>query len=662
MSSDRKKNDMGSSDMPKGLPSSGGDGGPPVSSGNQPNPPTQHWQPTPATKNNAQTGTDFEAQKGKLKPKWPEFLKDGTARGKHPSAKNEAAKRHFARLQALDLDLDEVPFHYWEPALPSETRGEHNLRRQIESKKMDTWLEEQEMNRPKSDDSEDEEHKSILADNSILLTQASELKKQLRMRTDEIDALKNTILCQSNELESLRSKHAPSKHANADSNTLLKKNLGKVEQLMKELSEEKKARENLEALLREEREKRRKLEAKLKKPEEPQQPACQTTINTQQNRSGGITDNSAMSELRMEIESLKIGLYDLNKKLDANWLTTPQKISTPLSENNAAEADPFVFPKPRRNKSNSKRKPKVHPSESTGNPSGIPAEEPPPTGGIPSRERAFSQTLQQNKKRKKTRFPIPSSGNSKLSKILLLPKNGEETAVSTLQSSGVPARNYGIRNIVQFGESGAALVTLQADKIEILRKNAQELGLREKRPLTTRNSRFTVHDIPADMSEDEVKSDIAAALGSEPLAVTLVPYKQKQNSKFAAIECSASLLEKAKNRSKVLIGYTRCRVDTSIQVMRCSNCHLIGQTRRNCKGVPDNIVCGPDTCPDCRVYNLQRPEHLRRNTAHKQLSHSCRTYKALIKKYLSARKPAAEPDAPLGPSDHQDGATHHPPD
>lgn len=91
-------------------------------------------------------------------------------------------------------------------------------------------------------------------------------------------------------------------------------------------------------------------------------------------------------------------------------------------------------------------------------------------------------------------------------KLLILPKSADETVISTLKLAKVAAREYGVRNALTFERSGAALITVAKDESKAFVKRIEEVGLKLKGVPVTQNSRFTLHDIPGDMSVEEVSA------------------------------------------------------------------------------------------------------------------------------------------------------------
>lgn len=60
---------------------------------------------------------------------------------KHPRPENKTSTRQLKKLRILGINnFNEVDIDYWEPRLISETKAEHNARRQRETKRMDEYI------------------------------------------------------------------------------------------------------------------------------------------------------------------------------------------------------------------------------------------------------------------------------------------------------------------------------------------------------------------------------------------------------------------------------------------------------------------------------------------------------------------------------------------
>lgn len=106
---------------------------------------------------------------------------------------------------------------------------------------------------------------------------------------------------------------------------------------------------------------------------------------------------------------------------------------------------------------------------------------------------------------------------------------------------------------------------------------------------------------------------------------------------MAAVECELDLFRKVQDRGRILIGYSKCRIDASLQIMRCLECRLFRHTNKNCSGLPTDLDTNDHLCLDCRVYNLRVPKFLQRDTRYPAASRAGQTRRNLVKKYIQAR-------------------------
>ena len=118
---------------------------------------------------------------------------------------------------------------------------------------------------------------------------------------------------------------------------------------------------------------------------------------------------------------------------------------------------------------------------------------------------------------------------------------------------------------------------------------------------------------------------------------------------MAVVECSRELYDKVEKRGSLLIGYVRCRVDSSIKLMRCKECGLLGHTKNHCPGLSEDMqkLRGSlgTRCLDCETFNkrIKGTSYTRtrfRNTEHPTGIQQCRTLGALLQKFKKARQPA----------------------
>lgn len=221
-----------------------------------------------------------------------------------------------------------------------------------------------------------------------------------------------------------------------------------------------------------------------------------------------------------------------------------------------------------------------------------------------------------------------------------------------METNRVCPSTFGIRNIIHF-KSGAALLTVDKDKIDSFKNHLPALGLSLKEATRPREHSFRIHQIPKFNSEADVAEDIAALsdIPTFKIKVSLVQYREalRPNTQMAVIKGDSSLLQFA--RPTMLIGATRCPVDITLRIMRCSTCSLFGHTRNHCLGIPETVATDMNDgkgCGVCLLHNHETakaglPKSRFRPTNHLAGSQQCRTKAALIKKYLAARRTQEPP-------------------
>lgn len=224
-----------------------------------------------------------------------------------------------------------------------------------------------------------------------------------------------------------------------------------------------------------------------------------------------------------------------------------------------------------------------------------------------------------------------------------------------MRENKLKARDLGLRNVVEF-PSGAALLIMEESKADEALKRIEEVGLQHKQaPNVHSQKSFRVHDIPQENTEEEVLEEVHAMLTVKPDTVTLISYKDttKKDVRLAIIEGNEELIEAAKKKRSLFINYKRCRIDTSIRLMRCQSCKLLGHTKNNCEGIPEAVLLDfqqqqGKSCLDCLAYNKRMsmagfPRNRFRCTDHDKDTNECPTRKALMRKIRSwpVRGPSA---------------------
>lgn len=246
----------------------------------------------------------------------------------------------------------------------------------------------------------------------------------------------------------------------------------------------------------------------------------------------------------------------------------------------------------------------------------------------------------QQKRQPASRPPRPPATEAPppVSKVLILPKGGGKTVITSMREQQIRARQLGIKNAVEF-PSGATLLIVEPEKLQELEKQVTALGHQKKPQRVKDQHTLRIHDIPDYNSVDDVREDITRALGHAPLNIEFAYYREeaKKDVRMAIVECSKELWMAAETRRTLAIDLKRCRIDTSIRLMRCKDCKLYGHTKNHCTGIPEGVK-DKEGCQDCLVYNKRIADaglhkSRLRNAQHQAGEKSCPTKQALLKKH-----------------------------
>jgi len=225
--------------------------------------------------------------------------------------------------------------------------------------------------------------------------------------------------------------------------------------------------------------------------------------------------------------------------------------------------------------------------------------------------------------------------------VLLLPSAPGIKVLDELRQVVNP-RSMNVLRTVEF-PSGAALVQCGTEsEAHCLKATAvlHSSAIRVKEP-TQHQASFRVHQVDSATSEEDLQEDLQKQLGHRATSIVLVPYKEESrgNSKIAVCYATKELLQSAQKRSSILVGWKRCKVDTSIRLPRCTKCHLLGHVEKHCRNNGRNAPTAKEPCLDCSHYNVavtaaKLPRHRRRDTAHPTNHGSCVTKQNLLRKHL----------------------------
>lgn len=267
-----------------------------------------------------------------------------------------------------------------------------------------------------------------------------------------------------------------------------------------------------------------------------------------------------------------------------------------------------------------------------------------PAGRTPNFTSAGSNEKQAFQFPQRRKNNPPQEKDSAYTKVLVIPNHKNQRVTQLLQEKKLKARALGIKNAVEF-PSGAALLTMEKSKAEsTLQKIQEETGAQQKRIATERTPRrtFKIHDIPKDITEEELKEDIAAAFTQLPEKIIFAPYKSPEKTvvKMAIVEVCEKMYQTALNKKTIFVEYQRCRIDSTQNLMRCKECNALGHTKNHCKGIPEAVKLDQEKnagCLDCTLYNSRMskagfPKSRWRPSNHKLNSKDCPSKAAYEKK------------------------------
>lgn len=120
----------------------------------------------------------------------------------------------------------------------------------------------------------------------------------------------------------------------------------------------------------------------------------------------------------------------------------------------------------------------------------------------------------------------------------------------------------------------------------------------------------------------------------------------KKNIKMVVVEADTPLYRYAQGRRHLIIEYSRCRINTKPQLIRCKVCRVLGHTRNNCPGLPlemENVAL--NRCAHCSIHLLKRgasQEAIDKRTNHKTNAVMCPIRLKFERKYFEGREEVEE--------------------
>lgn len=223
--------------------------------------------------------------------------------------------------------------------------------------------------------------------------------------------------------------------------------------------------------------------------------------------------------------------------------------------------------------------------------------------------------------------------------VLFLPSNPGEKVVDTLKQMINP-RMLNVVRTVQF-PSGAALIqcgtVAEAADLKATASLHRTVKVKEPKQFT---ASFRIHQVESITSVEDLQEDLQKQLGHRAASIIFVPYKEesKKDLRIAVCEASPALLNAAEKKATLRVGWSRCRIDASIRLPRCTKCHLLGHVVKHCRNEARPAPTGKEPCFDCSCFNasLQKahlPRQMKRTTDHPTNHGTCTTKNNLLRKH-----------------------------
>lgn len=610
-------------------------------------------------------------------------------------------KDHLQLIRSLGYEgFNDLPiaFDYYEPTLPGgETAGQKNSRRQKECARLDEWIKRKTeeafgaapnvpnapvaAQKTQSEEEEEEEEtqsvtQKLKEENAYLREVACEYKEQEKY----VVQLENQVSALKSKLQT----YVDSLGTEKRERSLLEERIKKLEETFEQQKEENtRLREEVASHRAKQPVHLAELQKKLEaaKQEQMQERIEMNQLRLELQRKSLERENepgtTAFSPLGEELQGaiaqmVQKAIADLMPKLQGTPFNAGciDRLETPGTAELLKNSAGFQFPRRAKKKKGilaevsvtprapgegpidykdfqrQRRQQQEGPHDSPSTFSEAVKRRPNPAGQTSMQQRRPPQKRQQQQpERQQQRDQQPKSTDEKM---LILPLGDKKTIVTTLREKGIRARQAGIKNAIEF-PSGATLLIVEPGKVEALEQQVATLGHTRKAQKAKEQHTFRVHDIPIYNTVENVREDLTAVLGHAPLSIEFAYYKEeaKKDVRMAIVQCTTELWLAAEKRRTVAIDLKRCRVDTTIKLMRCQTCKLYGHTRNHCTGIPVEVAENHEStksCLDCLMYNRRIAEaglhkSRLRHAEHPSGSKDCPTKQALLRKYkMTAQK------------------------
>jgi len=225
--------------------------------------------------------------------------------------------------------------------------------------------------------------------------------------------------------------------------------------------------------------------------------------------------------------------------------------------------------------------------------------------------------------------------------VLVIPESEGANVVDILKSQkSVKPSELGIKNIVRFA-SGPSLFTCssaeQSEKLKTLVASTSGITVKIT---TQRDPEFKIHNIPIDLSLEEVQNDIRFKFGKPANQILFVTYTKPvvPGTKLAVCKVDYDMFEKASSLRRIRIGWDSCPITTIPHVSRCTKCFLLGHRSKHCTNdfsVEEKMT--ENFCVDCKSYNDRLVKAKIAKSRHRPTNHTsgvteCPSYQCFLRK------------------------------
>ncbi|XP_020295237.1 uncharacterized protein LOC109860519 [Pseudomyrmex gracilis] len=194
-------------------------------------------------------------------------------------------------------------------------------------------------------------------------------------------------------------------------------------------------------------------------------------------------------------------------------------------------------------------------------------------------------------------IPVKKSTN-----ILVIPKKDTQEKFASSKETKETFKkiikpvdfNLKVNRIMSTRNKGVRIEAFSGDIDKI--KNSKELdkaGL-EIKQFTKLRPRLILHDVPVDMSREDLKTELIAlnldrTIDTDVDVIYIFPPKRNRAYVSCIIEVFPAIRAKLLTGSHVYINYSTCRLEDYVRVLQCYKCLAFGHISKNCSAAS---LCG----------------------------------------------------------------------